>query len=357
MEMKVRIRYLVLIATLSLLISISFQALTPITSAAQHTIEPRAETTIPPDIIGYTSTQGKYSPFHCLTPGETWLSASALGRCCPTTGDCPIYTACVNGSVIRNDQFKTTCTGTGTQTVCVTGTVYESVGDLNPMLSTSSTTSPQTSPTSPPSTGISGGKLGGLISGAVIGGILLGVAGLLIYRKWGKGEAAGPTTGGGGLPQEAGGQQGLIPVPAGPQPALPAPPHAAVEGVLIHGQGPRHPQPGVAAAGTPGEQQPEQTHELESLQQPSGPEYAPSPLVDEAPQRPQHGRRASELEGCNPAAEVEDNGEGPSKITGPSSRAGHDNEVGASSMRSGNEAAASNGEGPSSTREPRQRTE
>ncbi|KAF2687782.1 hypothetical protein K458DRAFT_485000 [Lentithecium fluviatile CBS 122367] len=75
----------------------------------------RAETTIAPKIIGYTSTQGVFSPFNCHS--GTYFAVSGYARCCfEAQTDCPVYTA----------------TGTDSQTVCVTGTIFETVGDSDP---------------------------------------------------------------------------------------------------------------------------------------------------------------------------------------------------------------------------------
>lgn len=93
------------------------------TSAYLHV---RAQTTIPPEVIGYTSTFGVYSAWNCLT--GTWYEVSGFGRCCPTTqGDCPVYTTCL-GNIVSNDQFHYKCTGSFKQTECITGTVYKSIG-------------------------------------------------------------------------------------------------------------------------------------------------------------------------------------------------------------------------------------
>jgi len=95
------------------------------TTVSLHT---RAQTTVPPQVIGYTSTFGVYSAWNCLT--GTWYEVSGFGRCCPTTqGDCPVYTTCSDGNVVANDQFQYTCTGSFKQTECITGTVYESIGE------------------------------------------------------------------------------------------------------------------------------------------------------------------------------------------------------------------------------------
>jgi hypothetical protein len=102
---------------------------TTLITATSVYLHPRAQTTVPPQVIGYTSTFGVYSAWNCLT--GTWYEVSGFGRCCPTTqGDCPVYTTCVEGSIVANDQFRLTCTGSNQQSECITGTVYESIGEL-----------------------------------------------------------------------------------------------------------------------------------------------------------------------------------------------------------------------------------
>jgi len=108
----------------------SVMALTTTTfiTATSVYLHPRAQTTVPPQVIGYTSTFGVYSAWNCLT--GTWYEVSGFGRCCPTTqGDCPVYTTCSEGSILANDQFNQPCSGSFKQTECITGTVYESIGE------------------------------------------------------------------------------------------------------------------------------------------------------------------------------------------------------------------------------------
>jgi hypothetical protein len=94
------------------------------TSAYLHI---RAQTTVPPQVIGYTSTLGVYSAWNCRT--GTWYEVLGFGRCCPMQGDCPVFTTCSEGSIVVNDQFRETCTGSSKQTECITGTVYKSIGE------------------------------------------------------------------------------------------------------------------------------------------------------------------------------------------------------------------------------------
>jgi hypothetical protein len=104
---------------------------TTLITATSAYLHPRAQTTVPPQVIGYTSTFGVYSAWNCLT--GTWYQVSGFGRCCPTTqGDCPVYTTCSAGSIVANDQFQYKCTGSFKQTECITGTVYESIGEWAP---------------------------------------------------------------------------------------------------------------------------------------------------------------------------------------------------------------------------------
>ncbi|OCK74653.1 hypothetical protein K432DRAFT_193248 [Lepidopterella palustris CBS 459.81] len=109
-----------------------------ITSAiASHaTITPAAilPRSLDPAIIGYTSTFGTYSPFHCPA-GSIFLYYGSYGRCCVSSDvDCFMPTACLSGSMMVNDQYTTTCNGTSAQTSCITGTVYKTSGDTNPIM-------------------------------------------------------------------------------------------------------------------------------------------------------------------------------------------------------------------------------
>ncbi|KAF2001412.1 hypothetical protein P154DRAFT_562717 [Amniculicola lignicola CBS 123094] len=97
-------------------------------------ITPRAETTIPPTIIAYTSTFGTISPWYCLNDMTYYAVPDGWARCCPRSGNCPVFTTCIDGSLIANDQFTETCNGTATQRSCVYGTIYETVGDPSPKI-------------------------------------------------------------------------------------------------------------------------------------------------------------------------------------------------------------------------------
>ncbi|KAF2268511.1 hypothetical protein CC78DRAFT_613215 [Lojkania enalia] len=167
----------------------------------------RAESTmsqLPDELIGFTFTFGTYSPWNC--PTGTWSTVPAgYGRCCPagTVADCPMYTTCINGSVIANQDFTTTCTGTNSwQSSCIMGTVYESLMDVNPKVFPScwpswtrgdweATRTPPTTETSsaPPSQApedIRGGYLVAVIFCAILGFIVaveIGVLGARFYRN------------------------------------------------------------------------------------------------------------------------------------------------------------------------------
>ncbi|KAF2495518.1 hypothetical protein BU16DRAFT_391627 [Lophium mytilinum] len=82
----------------------------------------------------YVSDNGWFSPYHCPT-SSAFMHGDNFGRCCTsdTRIDCPIATTCLSGSVMANNDYQLTCTGTGAQTACVTGTLFHTPGDTSPM--------------------------------------------------------------------------------------------------------------------------------------------------------------------------------------------------------------------------------
>ena len=61
-------------------------------------------------------------------PGSTWTSLGTYARCCTTAAtECMLPTACVNTSILvgPNSQQIETCSGSGAQTTCLTGTIYD----------------------------------------------------------------------------------------------------------------------------------------------------------------------------------------------------------------------------------------
>ncbi|KAJ2893716.1 hypothetical protein MKZ38_008301 [Zalerion maritima] len=83
----------------------------------------------PEELIGYTfvSAYDEYQAWYCW-PGSTWTTLGTYGRCC-TTGpvNCLIATECLDTSLLvgPDSEQVETCAGTGFQTVCVEGTIYE----------------------------------------------------------------------------------------------------------------------------------------------------------------------------------------------------------------------------------------
>ncbi|KAF2478154.1 uncharacterized protein BDR25DRAFT_338800 [Lindgomyces ingoldianus] len=120
-------------------ISLSIIPFLPTSLAYPATITPpprillRDGATLGPEVIGYTSTFGTYSIWHCPV-SSIWSVVGSYGRCCTdnTKLDCWMPTTC-EGSVYANNRFRSTCTGDGFQQSCVTGTIYASIGDPSPI--------------------------------------------------------------------------------------------------------------------------------------------------------------------------------------------------------------------------------
>ncbi|KAF2195739.1 hypothetical protein K469DRAFT_699348 [Zopfia rhizophila CBS 207.26] len=121
-------------------------------------------------------------------------------------------TTCLSGSIVANDQYNSTCSGQGFQASCVTGTVYDTINDRDPVTNYQcwpswtggnwaatrivalSTSAPSPSPTSPPeistptsppsSTSASSSssndnkaaRIGGPVGGSIGGALLIATA-------------------------------------------------------------------------------------------------------------------------------------------------------------------------------------
>ncbi|PSN64450.1 hypothetical protein BS50DRAFT_575896 [Corynespora cassiicola Philippines] len=165
---------------------------------ARDVVIPRAESTIktiPTNIIGYTFTLGGYSAWHCPSSG-VWTQLKDYGRCCTKIGeDCNVFTSCVNTSVLTNGARAETCTGTGDQTLCVTGTIYEGLDQSSANLyigcwpswtngNWSATRSVLEEASYIPGKGNSlpAGSIAAVVIGAILG--LLLIIGTLVYILW-----------------------------------------------------------------------------------------------------------------------------------------------------------------------------
>ncbi|KUJ09691.1 uncharacterized protein LY89DRAFT_740767 [Mollisia scopiformis] len=166
---------------------------------------------------------GAYTSWFC-PPGQAWVQVGNYARCCDSNQyeECGIATACLSTSLMvgPSSQQIWTCSGTGTQTLCVTGTVYASIGatvgvtncwnggnwvatrDISITTSSSSSSSSSTTPISstpttlhetsipssssstPPSTskGPHAGAIAGIVFGILILVALVAIS-LFVYRR------------------------------------------------------------------------------------------------------------------------------------------------------------------------------
>ncbi|KAF2094787.1 hypothetical protein NA57DRAFT_79957 [Rhizodiscina lignyota] len=89
-------------------------------------ITPTPPPQVDPIAIGSTTVPA-YSSWTTWTCGlgSTWTTLMPYGRCRTTdSSQVPIYTGCVNASILVGPFDTTPCSGTGAQTSCVTGSIF-----------------------------------------------------------------------------------------------------------------------------------------------------------------------------------------------------------------------------------------
>ncbi|KAH7118921.1 hypothetical protein B0J11DRAFT_80495 [Dendryphion nanum] len=93
----------------------------------------RQQTSVPAQFIGYTYQNAKWEVWDCRT-GSAFLISGSYGRCAATASESFIPTNCARGSVMVSGTSSSTCTGSKAQTSCVTGIVYNYIGDERPIM-------------------------------------------------------------------------------------------------------------------------------------------------------------------------------------------------------------------------------
>jgi hypothetical protein len=74
--------------------------------------------------------------YYCQ-PGQVWSTIGRFGACCPDdpNRECPIAVSCLSTSLLVGPDglWTSACSGSSSESVCITGTIYLNTADTNAM--------------------------------------------------------------------------------------------------------------------------------------------------------------------------------------------------------------------------------